>query len=104
VIRSDSEKVLKRFAVANEELGHLVREIVLRFEYDDFEHEEDIEVRSSAVGLRLAQHGEQGTKSLIIKHSPIDIGGETFEKTVELVKFVGIGFGGKINLLASYYH
>ncbi|MDR3109144.1 MAG: hypothetical protein LBU65_05585 [Planctomycetaceae bacterium] len=66
----------------------------MRFEYDDFEHEKDIEVRSSSVGLRLAEDGKKGTKSLLIKHSPIDIGGETFEKTVELVKFVGVRFGG----------
>jgi hypothetical protein len=65
----------------------------LRFEYDNFEHEDDIEVRSSAVGLRLAQHGKKRTKSLLIKHGPIDIGGEAFEETIELVEFIGIGLG-----------
>jgi hypothetical protein len=78
VIEGNAEKILKGFAVANEELGHLVGEIVLRFEYDDFEHED----------------GEKGTKSLLIKHSPIDIGGEAFEKIIELVKFIAIRFGG----------
>jgi hypothetical protein len=89
VIDCDAEKVLKRFAVADEEFGHLIGEVVLRFEYDDFEHEDDIEVRSSSVGLRLAEDGKKRTKLL-----PIDIGGATFEKTVELVKFVGVRFGG----------
>jgi hypothetical protein len=106
VDESDAEKALKRFAVANTVLsassgltaacllGHLVGKVILGFEDDDFEHEEDIEVRSSAVGLRLAQHGKKGTKSLLIKHSSIDIGDEAFEKTVELVKFIAIRFGG----------
>jgi hypothetical protein len=44
VMGGNAEKVLKRFAVANKEFGHLVGEVVLRFEYDDFEHEEDIMV------------------------------------------------------------
>jgi hypothetical protein len=97
----DAEKALKRFAVADTVfsassgltaaclLGHLIGEIVLRFEDDDFKHEQDLEVRSSAVGLRLAQHGKKGTKRF-----QIDISGEAFEKTIELVEFIGIGFGG----------
>jgi hypothetical protein len=102
----DAEKVLKRFVVADTVfsassgltaaclLGSLIGEIVLRFADDDFEHEEDIEVRSSVVGVFFSQHGKKRTKALLIKHSPIGIGGEAFVKTIELVEFIAIRFGG----------
>jgi hypothetical protein len=79
---------MKGFSVPNEELGHLIGEIILGFQDDDFEHQHDIEGRSPALGLCFAQDGKDRTKRF-----PIDFGGETFQETIELVKFVRVRFG-----------
>ncbi|MDR3110581.1 MAG: hypothetical protein LBU65_13000 [Planctomycetaceae bacterium] len=89
MIRSDAEKILKGLTVTDKELGHLVGEVILEFQDDNFEHEDDIKIRSSAFGLRPAKHGEKGTKGF-----PIDIGGETFKEIIELLEFDGTRFDG----------
>jgi len=83
------EEVVEGNSVTNLEFGLVVGKVVQGFQYENFEHEKDVEGRATGVGesFFFADFGEVGPKDF-----PIDERVEFRKKVVDLVDFVEMAF------------
>jgi len=96
--KAESEKDAKGNTVTDQEFGIVVGEVIEFFEYEDFEHEDNIEGRSSAgtvmfLGVDFVENGT--------KHFPIDQRVEFGQKVVALVDFIELLFEGEEGVLTG---